>query len=545
MIKLLFIALFGCICTVEAQLVMSKASPPPNIVFILTDDQDTLLGGMDPLVKVKKLLQDEGTTFTNMFTSTPLCCPSRASILTGRYSHNHETLNNTISGNCSSLYWQKTFETQTLAVAAQKANYRTFFAGKYLNQYGGKSVGGPQHVPVGWNQWFGLVGNSKYYNYTISDNGVPVQHGANYHEDYLTDLLANRSVDFIHNHKMRYTQPFFMMISTPAPHSPWDSAPQYSKMYENNTAPHTPSYNTKAVNKHWLVRQATHPMTKESMDYSDNAFRSRWRALKSVDDLVERVINALSKMKQLDNTYVFFSSDNGYHLGQFSLPIDKRQLYEFDLRVPLIIRGPGVSKNVTRSEPIVNVDIAPTVADIVNGGKGDFPLMMDGESLVPLLNSNNKPKWRSDFLVEYQGEGKDSPPPGCSPTWRGVSQCFPGCVCEDAYNNTYSCVRTLQPQHKVDLMYCEFTDTETFVELYNHTIDPHQLNNIKDTVDPTVLVKMNKRLIMLGLCSGKTCREQSYIDYSAIPTTKHWFVDALSRFWQHTQTLFNPYVSPL
>uniref|UniRef100_UPI000EF4AE0E N-acetylglucosamine-6-sulfatase-like n=1 Tax=Ciona intestinalis TaxID=7719 RepID=UPI000EF4AE0E len=84
MIKLLFIALFGCICTIEAQLVMSKASPPPNIVFILTDDQDTLLGGMDPLVKVKKLLQDEGTTFTNMFTSTPLCCPSRASILTGK-----------------------------------------------------------------------------------------------------------------------------------------------------------------------------------------------------------------------------------------------------------------------------------------------------------------------------------------------------------------------------------------------------------------------------------------------------------------------------
>uniref|UniRef100_H2YLW8 Sulfatase N-terminal domain-containing protein n=1 Tax=Ciona savignyi TaxID=51511 RepID=H2YLW8_CIOSA len=477
-------------------------SKPPNIVFILTDDLDVQLGGLEPMSKMKKLLQEEGITFTNMFTSTPLCCPSRASILTGRYSHNHETLNNSISGNCSSLHWQKIHEKQTFAVAAKQANYRTFFGGKYLNQYGGKSVGGPQHVPAGWDEWWGLVGNSQYYNYTISHNGVPVQHGDDYAADYLTDLLANKSVEFIKS----TTDSFLMMISTPAPHSPWNAAPQYSGEFPNNTAPHTPSYNVKADNKHWLIRQAEHPMSQESIDYSDNAFRSRWRTLLSVDDLVEKVINALSSTNQLNNTFVIFSSDNGYHMGQFSLPIDKRQLYEFDLRVPLIIRGPGVSKNITRMEPVVNIDLAPTIADIVSGGKGEFPDSMDGVSLLPLFNIKNEPKWRSDFLVEYQGEGKYQPPPGCSPSWMGVSQCFPSCVCEDAFNNTYSCVRTMDAKNKVDLMYCEFTDAETFVELYNHTKDPHQLTNIKETVNPVVLVKMNQRLIMLGLCSGKTCR---------------------------------------
>ena len=160
-------------------------------------------------------------------------------------------------------------------------------------------------------------------------------------------------------------------------------------------------------------------MVEDSINYLDNAFRKRWQTLLSVDDLVAKVVTALNDTGQLNNTYIIYTSDNGYHLGeklkisvfihicincifarylyvyfylnfcvpgQFSLPIDKRQLYEFDLRIPFIVRGPGVSKNVTRVEPIVNIDIAPTIADIANGGEGKFPASMDGISLLPLFN---------------------------------------------------------------------------------------------------------------------------------------------------------------
>ncbi|KAG5845724.1 hypothetical protein ANANG_G00142280 [Anguilla anguilla] len=195
----------------------------PNIVLILTDDLDVSIGGMIPLNKTKKLIGEAGISFTNTFVASPLCCPSRASILTGKYPHNHHVINNTLEGNCSSLAWQKSQEASTFPVLLQHhAGYQTFFAGKYLNEYGATEAGGVEHVPPGWDYWFALERNSKYYNYTLSVNGKAQKHGQNYSEDYLTDVLANRSIDFL-QYKSNY-RPFFMMISTPAP-TPLDRRP--------------------------------------------------------------------------------------------------------------------------------------------------------------------------------------------------------------------------------------------------------------------------------------------------------------------------------
>ncbi|XP_077970560.1 N-acetylglucosamine-6-sulfatase-like isoform X2 [Styela clava] len=489
-LRFLFVCVGTCMLYIDAkEAVLTKEPARPNIVFILTDDQDTILGGLTPMTKVKKYLQDEGTLFTNMFTTTPICCPSRTSILTGRYQHNHDTLNNSISGNCSSKLWQQAGEKATIGTYVQSLKYHTFFAGKYLNQ----------------------VGNSRYYNYTLSYDGKAVKHGDDYHKDYLTDLIANRSVKFIKERSQDvHKEPFFMMISTPAPHSPWNAAPQYNSSYVNNTAPKTGSYNKRGKDQHWLMRQTNIPMKPNSTQMADDAFRKRWRTLLSVDDLVEKVVMTLDSTKILDNTYIIYSSDNGYHLGQFGLPMDKRQLYEFDIRVPLIVRGPGVAKNVTRPEPVLNIDLAPTIIDIANGSSGNFPLTMDGRSIRPLFQAksskNAADTWRKDFLVEYQGEGF-AVSKFCPQLGFGVSQCFPDCVCEDAYNNTYSCVRTLDPgSPDKNIMYCEFVDSETFVEVYNLTSDPNQLTNIKDTCDPQLLVRMNTRLIELGFCNGASCR---------------------------------------
>ena len=129
--------------------------------------------------------------FCWQFVTSPLCCPSRSSILSGQYIHNHHARNNSISGGCSSPGWQQGPEKHSVSTYVKKLGYRTFFGGKYLNQYGMPQVGGPEHVPPGWDEWVGLVGNSRYYNYTLSVNGNPEKHGDTYASDYLTDILVS------------------------------------------------------------------------------------------------------------------------------------------------------------------------------------------------------------------------------------------------------------------------------------------------------------------------------------------------------------------
>uniref|UniRef100_A0A7N8XAN8 N-acetylglucosamine-6-sulfatase n=1 Tax=Mastacembelus armatus TaxID=205130 RepID=A0A7N8XAN8_9TELE len=421
-----------------------------------------------------------------LFVASPLCCPSRASILTGKYPHNHHVINNTLEGNCSSKAWQKSEEAQTFpALLKSFAGYQTFFAGKYLNQ----------------------EKNSKYYNYTLSLNGKAQKHGADYSKDYLTDVLANMSLDFL-QYKSNY-QPFFMMVSTPAPHSPWTAAPQYQDRFNTTKAPRDPNFNVHGKDKHWLIRQAKTPMSNSSVQFLDDAFRKRWQTLLSVDDLVEKIVERLEVRGELDNTYIFFTSDNGYHTGQFSLPVDKRQLYEFDIRVPLMVRGPNIKPNQTSQMLVANVDLGPTILDIA--GYSVNKTQMDGMSFLPIMEGRmNSSSWRTDILVEYEGEGRNVSDPACPLLGPGVSECFPDCVCEDSYNNTYACVRTVAPS--ANLQYCEFDDNEVFAEVYNVTADPYQLTNIAKTIDQEILEKMNHRLMLLQSCSGQSCRTPGVYD---------------------------------
>ncbi|XP_054574871.1 N-acetylglucosamine-6-sulfatase isoform X2 [Eptesicus fuscus] len=485
----------------------AAGSRRPNVVLLLTDDQDEVLGGMTPLKKTKALIGEMGMTFSSAYVPSALCCPSRASILTGKYPHNHHVVNNTLEGNCSSTSWQKIQEPNTFpAILRSMCGYQTFFAGKYLNEYGAPAAGGLEYVPPGWSYWYALEKNSKYYNYTLSINGKARKHGENYSVDYLTDVLANVSLDFL-DYKSNF-EPFFMMISTPAPHSPWIAAPQYQKTFQNVFAPRNKNFNIHGTNKHWLIRQAKTPMTNSSIQFLDNAFRKRWQTLLSVDDLVEKLVKRLEFIGELDNTYIFYTSDNGYHTGQFSLPIDKRQLYEFDIKVPLLVRGPGIKPNQTSKMLVANIDLGPTILDIA--GYNLNKTQMDGMSLLPILTGVSNVTWRSDVLVEYQGEGRNVTDPTCPSLSPGVSQCFPDCVCEDAYNNTYACVRTMSARW--NLQYCEFDDQEVFVEVYNLTADPHQITNIAKSIDPELLGKMNYRLMMLQSCSGPACRTPGVFD---------------------------------
>lgn len=497
---LVFLLAFECSSLVQ-KLPDNASEKKSNIIFILTDDQDVTMKGMTPMVKAKKLIGDAGMIFSNMFTSTPLCCPSRSSILTGKYIHNHNAVNNTIEGRCSSPLWQNGPEKKTFATKLKEQNYTTFFAGKYLNQYGNKHSGGYQHIPPGWDWWTALLFNSVYYNYSLSVNGTLEKHGDDYHKDYLTDVINNRSMEFLELQNDD-SPPFFMMISTPACHSPYEAAPQYLNNFTKESLPKDPSFNTHAKDKHWILRQAPTPMSNSSLQFVSDVFRKRWRTLLSVDDIVSNVFDALTRKGFLDTTYVIFSSDNGFHLGQFSLPNDKRQLYEFDIRVPLMIRGPGIKARSVNHKPVVNIDIMPT---IVHLSGAQPPSDVDGTSLVPLLMSSSKSTaWREDFLVEYQGEYAPNGYKGC-PHTEFLNTCYPNCVCEDGYNNTYACIRKIT--ESVNTMFCQFSDSENFQEFYNLTADSHQMINIASQLQPGFLAELNDRLITLSVCHGAECRK--------------------------------------
>lgn len=476
----------------------------PNIVFILADDLDEELGGMKPLLKTRLLLEDGGLQFKNAYVTTPLCCPSRASILTGRYAHNAFVRNNTLAGNCSSVQWQRGPERLNFAVDLQRAGYETFYAGKYLNKYGHKSAGGVMHVPPGWDSWNALVGNSVYYNYTLSVNGLPESHGDRRYDDYLTDVLTTKAVNFLRS-RANHSKPFFMFLSPPAPHQPFTPAVRHRNAYNGVHAPRTPSFNVSSNStKHWLVRQAIHPIPDAVGSWIDETFRNRWRTLLAVDDMVSEVMGVLASEKLLPRTYVFFTSDNGYHLGQFSQPKDKRQPYETDIHVPLLVRGPGIPAGKVEESIVLNVDFAPTFRDLAG-----LPsrVDMDGTSFRSLLvHSEPTAPRRQDFLVEYTGEGSAHDESQCHAPY-GLASCDPqvACECEDAWNNTFLCTRHIATT--VNSKFCIFQDEEGFVESYNLSNDPYELRNLflQPGFGSENLSECRQCVEQLSRCSGEEC----------------------------------------
>ncbi|KJH47428.1 arylsulfatase [Dictyocaulus viviparus] len=399
-----------------------------NVILIITDDQDIELGSMNYMPKVSRLMKEKGTEFTSGFVSTPICCPSRSSILTGMYVHNHNVHTN--NHNCSGEEWRNIHEHRTIGVLMKEAGYRTAYLGKYLNEYDGFAIliyltaiiytahifrrcsaeYFRNYVPPGWDYWIGLVKNSKFYNYTINLNGNLVKYGAKYEKDYFTDLVTNYSVKFIVDHYSTHNnKPFFLMISYPAPHGPEDPAPQYAELFEDIDSHRTDSWNyAPNPDKQWLL-QRTGKMEPVHVAFTDLLHRRRMQTLQSVDDGVHVIFSTLRDHNYLSSTYAIYTSDHGYHLGQFGLIKGKNMPYEFDIRVPFFIRGPGIMRNFSIREPVLNIDIAPTLISIA--GKS-VPSHMDGRNLLELFvikkaallkkksESHSLTSWRDTILIE-------------------------------------------------------------------------------------------------------------------------------------------------
>lgn len=263
----------ACACLLLA---CTAAPSPPNIVLIITDDQDVEMGSLQHMPFLQARMIEPGTTFDRFYAAVPVCCPSRSTLFSGQYQHNNRVMGNGIPTNCSSPAWQQGPEKLNFGVYLTQAGYRTSFAGKYLNMYGYPPAGGTAHVPPGWANWHGLVGNSIYYDYTISDNGVPVKHGNDYAKDYLPDVVLNRTLEFIEG--VPAGKPFLAMLSPPSCHDPTEAAPQHTSLFPGLTRPRNPAFNanTSSQRVHWFqASEAVYGLSQDAQDFVDIKYRRR------------------------------------------------------------------------------------------------------------------------------------------------------------------------------------------------------------------------------------------------------------------------------
>ena len=449
----------------------------PNIIFILADDLDTR--SVSHMPGLEALLVEEGTTFVNAFATYPLCCPSRASILRGQYPHNHQVLSNKPPRGGFQKFYELGHEGSTVATWLQSGGYGTVLIGKYLNGY---PLGvDPAYVPPGWDEWYGYLGNGAvwngqqlgddYFNYLMNENEEVVSYGSDA-RDYQTDVLASKATDYVRR-AAESDRPFFMYLAPLAPHEPLTPAPRHKKAFAEEEAPRLPSFDEAEIDDKPAWVRGSPRLNPEEISQIDDRHRKRLRMLLSVDEMISGLVGALDASGELENTYVMLSSDNGYHQGEHRLSKGKSTAYEESIRVPLVVRGPGVPAGRTIEQPVLNIDFAPTFMEI---GGTPVPDLVDGRSLTPLLTGNPPPAdWRSAFLVEYYKNGS---------------------AAEEVPD--YKAVRT------EDHVYVEYGDGDR--ELYDLDADPYELESLHATADPSLIEMFESRLAALGGCVGASCR---------------------------------------
>jgi arylsulfatase A-like enzyme len=446
----------------------SRPHERPNVVLVIVDDLDA--GSVSRMPKVKSLLTEGGTTFENYFVTHPLCCPSRASILRGQYSHNHRVLTNEPSRGAFDKFYEYGLEDSTVATWLDDAGYRTALIGEYLNNYPGDAE--PTHVPPGWDEWYGRASEKSYYDYDLNENGKLVSYG-NAPEDYQTDVLARKAKDFV-RHAAAEEEPFFAYVATGAVHSPVQPAPRHQETSVPAQAPRLPSFDEEDVSDKPSWVRAQPRLTPQRVSQTDGEYRNRLRALLAVDEMVSGLVEELRASGELENTYVVLTSDNGYQLGEHRLAQGKRTAYEESIRVPLIVRGPGVPSGKAVRQLALNIDLAPTFAEL---GGADTPDFVDGRSLGPFLRGTPPKDWRTALLVEHTGGGL-----------KGFARDVP----------SYEALRT--EDHK----YVEYETGER--EIYDLRTDPNEMKSLQEGADPALVARMQERLAALQRCSGPDCR---------------------------------------
>jgi arylsulfatase A-like enzyme len=431
------------------------ATAKPNIVFILADDMRK--DDLKYMPKTRSALGDKGMSFSNAFVSNALCCPTRATIMRGQYSHNTGVWTNKGSNGGVQAYRNNGNEKDNMATRLDAAGYRTGLFGKYLNEYSGT-----KDRPRGWDRWFAHTDGASYYDYKINDDGRIIHYGST-SADYETDVIADQAKTFI-GASAKAGVPFFAFVAPRAPHSPATPATRDGHAYDGLKARRLPSFNEKNVSDKppWIRKLPRLSDAKKAK--IDNRAEKRAETLQALDDLVAGIVSRLNDRRVLSKTYIFFTSDNGWHAGEHRIPQEKWRPYEEAVRMPLLVRGPDVQARHLAHKLVLDTDYLPTLTDLADV---HTPNYVDGRSLQPVLEGNAT-TWRSAILLEAAGS--------YSPAYRGI--------------------RTSDGRK-----YVEYASGKR--ELYNLARDPYELRDSYDPKSPPA--SLAKRLKKLRSCAAASC----------------------------------------
>jgi N-acetylglucosamine-6-sulfatase len=444
----------------------------PNIVFILADDMRK--DDLKYMPKTRSVLKTKGMSFSNAFVSNPLCCPARATIMRGQYAHNTGVWSN--KANVSEGGWQayrkNGLEQDNVATRLDAAGYKTGLFGKYLNGYNQ----GNTYVPPGWDRWFG-AGAFRYLDYDANDQGT-IRHFGTSDSDYVTDVVGEKAKTFISTSAAQ-GKPFFAYVAPIAPHTPATPAPRDRHSYDDLQTPRPPSFNEKGVSEKPPWIRSRPRLTPDKIAKIDKRHEGRVETLQSLDDMVAGIVRKLKDRGVRGNTYVFFTSDNGLAQGEHRRPAGKANPYEEDVRMPLLVRGPGVAAGSNTSKLALNTDYLPTFADLACSSSRpcdtqNWRYDPDGRSLLPVLKGNAT-NWRSAVLLEgHQGPWKHAVP-------------------------AYAGIRTVGAHER---KYLEHETGER--ELYYLGANPYEVNNRYPATMPSA--ELVTRLHALKTCAADSCR---------------------------------------
>jgi arylsulfatase A-like enzyme len=380
----------------------AQGADPRNVLVVMTDDQ-RLSDLAKAMPRTKKRIGKKGVIFRNAYATFPLCCPSRATYLTGQYTHNHGVVSNLPPDGGIQAF----DDSATTAVTLDAAGYRTGWVGKYLNGYRALTRDKPLYVPPGYDWWRAAALVSRMFGWTqvIGDR---LKRWGRRARDYQTDVYARQAVRFLRD-SASGGEPFFLTIAPFAPHienrsgaakqNP-RSAPRHRREFAKEKLPRPPSFNEADVSDKPSFVQTDPPLDADDRRRERDHYRSRLRSMLAVDDLVVRVLEELRRRGLTDDTLIIFTSDNGYLFGEHRLA-GKSFVYDESTKVPLLMRGPGVGRRVVTA-PVGNVDLAATIYDWTGATPG---LSQDGVSLLDVAGDPSAFTGRELVLQTHTGFG--------------------------------------------------------------------------------------------------------------------------------------------
>jgi arylsulfatase A-like enzyme len=550
--------LLAALCTLAAGAAGSaQARAPikgrPNFVVVQTDDQtmSELYAAYRPgggaevraMPYTLGLIADKGVTFTRYYVSYPLCCPSRVTLLTGRYAHNHNVRGNVPPNGGYPGFASRSAFTQNIATWLNRAGYRTIHIGKFLNGYGDAPYDDGKTVPPGWDAWHSVLHADSehfFYGYTLNDNGsidgpfgdsgssetreygkrddfgcpnAPLDGQPCLYETDVFNRLASEELS-----ATPPSRPFYMQVDYTAPHGDFrrpagpEPATRHYDSFLGAPVPHTRTqgFDEGNVNdKPRFIRQAPFLTPTDNHTYRV-AYQKSLESLRSVDEGVKLIVDTLGALHRLRNTYIIFTSDNGFFFGEHRLNGGKFLAYEPSTHLPFLMRGPGIKPGTRSGELTANFDIAPTVLELA-GVKPDASL--DGRSLYPYAHDpalrSNRPILFESFVetndVEENGGG-----PASAPATSGRATAGPV-----AHPSIVAPPKDYYGIRLGRYKYIEWPDREK--ELYDLVKDPYELNNrVRNPNFFPVRNFLHKELRRLETCAGRTCRE----DAGKVPLTR-------------------------